>query len=198
MRVSNRSASSMSVRHAVFSPQSMAGWDGRSLSGRVLAALSLLCFEGTTDFWVTGLAAFAMPQPDPAIRVSQRSRKPLVQNLCKHLCNRCQHRNQGPGRRDETPGRSNLRDCCETLARLLARPLRYSSPMLPAMTEPETEAPTGNAPRRNAKQHASREVNRSPCQQSVENPVSKVSSTVETPFAPAVEMNDSEPTGCFP
>jgi hypothetical protein len=66
------------------------------------------------------------------------------------------------------------------------------------MTNPDAEAPAGRRLGIRRKAASSGQMTRSPCQQSVENPVSRVSSSVEKPFAPPVEINDIEPTGSRP
>jgi hypothetical protein len=53
---------------------------------------------------------------------------------------------------------------------------------------------SGSGKRRQAA--PSRHSSLAPCQQSVENPVSRVLSPVENPFGPTVAINDIVPTGC--
>lgn len=95
------------------------------------------------------------------------------------------------GRGNESPGRggmqSVLRDCCETFCESIERLVTDA----PAMTDPETEVPTDSEPGTKRKTAPCREVNMSPCQQSVIHPF-------KNPFKPAIPECDNETTGCLP
>jgi hypothetical protein len=103
-----------------------------------------------------------------------------------------------PGRGDKAPGRSGLTSIWQTVGRLsgyrwqtVGRPVTDDS----GMTDPETGHLTDSGPATDQNRTPCRQASMSPCQQGVinpfENPVGRVSSSVED----TVHWNGSESTG---